>query len=38
MTRAFLTLFPTGEADFAASRVHKVTIHDWRLHEAFNDV
>ena len=26
MTRAFHTQFPTGDADFAAPRVHKVTI------------
>ena len=32
MTRAFPTLFPTGEADFAAPRVHKVTIGDCMKH------
>ena len=32
MTRAFPTLFPTGDADFAAPRVHKVTIGDYMKH------
>lgn len=32
MTRAFPTLFPTGEAVFAAPRIHKVTIGVYMKH------
>ena len=32
MTQAFPTLFPTGDTDFAAPRVHKVTIGDYMKH------